>query len=224
MSGAFRQQTSVFINQNLSPEARSAFLAKTAREGVADLVASSRAPPNYTRVVDGAVGAPESSVKPDGVIGYRFQYLGEIAAFALAFLQGRSPSGHGAGGSRMYRSAYRDSFYLGLARGTGEPGRFVQARQFNPLTMGADVAEITIGNLQPYSRLLDVQFAGQRRVRYSVPPGIFEDAVRAVNQRFGNQVTARRAYRQKFPGIYLLKTGRRAGSMVESPALIIAGR
>jgi hypothetical protein len=209
MSGAaFRRSVDVFLARALSPQQQSAALAQAAKAGVADLIRSGRAPEQYRRIVDGREGAAEESVRPDGVIVYRFDQMAAAAAFALGFLQQRSPRDSGA---------YRASFYLGL------DGRFVPAARFNPVTMG-EVSEIVIGNMQPYSRKLDVQLVGGQSLRVSVPSGIFSDAAAAVRRRFGNSVTAKRVYTMRFPGQYLLRAGRNQGRPVESPALVISAR
>jgi hypothetical protein len=209
MSGSnFSRSIDVFIRQNLSPEARSAALAEVARRGVAELIATGQASPRYRRIVDGVEGAPETAVRPDGVIVYRFDAMAEIVAFALAFLAGRSPVRSGA---------FRRGFYVGL------DGRFVMASAFNAATMGR-VSEVVIGNVEPYARMVDVQMAGGQPVRFSVPADMFSDAAGAVRARFGNIITARREYNMTFPGQYLLRAGKRAGKRVQSPALVISVR
>ena len=204
MSGAFSRQVDVFISRNLSPAAQSAALAETARRGVADLIASGMASPRYRRSVDGVPDAPESAVKPGGVIVYRFDFLGEVVAFALSYLQARSP----------FRSGdFRKSFYVGI------DGKFVAASAFNPATMG-HAAEIIIGNTQPYNRLVDVQMAGGQRVKFSVPADMYSDAAAAVRTRFGNLVRAYRNYNLSFPDKHRLQNGK----PVQSPGLVIAVR
>lgn len=220
---AVRRTLDVFVDETLSPEARSDFLADTARQALASAIATGEASDKYRLLVDGREGQKEEAVRPDGKILYLFSYLGEVAAFALAYLRARSPTGL-TSGNRLYREAYGDSFYMGLGTGAEGGGRFIMARNFNPETMGADVTEITIGNIQPYSRKLDVQLVGGRRLRFSVPPNLFEGAATAVKARYGNMVTAKRYYTMRFPRQYTLRTGRRAGKPVESPALIITLR
>ena len=81
----------VMVAQGISPEARSKVLAAAARDGVAELIQTGAASPKFVRFVDGVQGASEDAVRPDGTIAYRFSYLGEVVAFAVAFLQARSP-------------------------------------------------------------------------------------------------------------------------------------
>lgn len=208
MSGAFTRSVDVFISRNLSPQAQSKMLADTAKAGVASLIQSGRAAPLYQRFVDGREGVSEDAVKPGGVIAYRFEYLAEIVTFALEFLKQRSPRKSGK---------YRESFYLGL------DGKFVPAARFNPATMGS-VQECVVGNLAAYSRKIDVQLVGGKRLKFSVPAGLFDDAAKAVRQRFGNMVAVKRVYTMAHPQQYTLKRGKKAGSRVESPALVISVR
>lgn len=216
MSGAaFQRSVDVFLSRDMSAEARSAALAQVAEAGVAELISSRRASPRYTRTVDGREGAPAASVKPEGAIVYQFSYLGEVAAFAMAYLEERAPKLSGDFGR---------SFFLGLASAPGGDGRFVRSANFNPEAVTADVEEIIIGNTQPYNRLVDVQLAGAQRVRFKVPGDLYEGAARAVKRRFGNFVDAYRRYDVAFPGKYVLRGGRRSGKPVQSPALVISLR
>lgn len=209
MSGAaFRRSVEVFFEGEVAPEALARHLAQVAKATAAELITTGRAPPRYTRYVDGREGAPEETVRPDGVILYRFDYMAEVVAFALAFLRARAP---------VWTGRYRESFYLGL------DGRFVPAARFDAERMGT-VSEVVIGNTMPYSRKVDVQLVGTKPLRFSVPPGLFSDAAKAVQRRFGNLVSAKRVYTMRFPDQYTLRTGRKAGKPVESPALVIALR
>jgi hypothetical protein len=208
MSGStFRRQVSVFIDQTLSPEAQSARLATIARDGRDELIRTRRAPPAYRTFVDGREGAPESAVKPQGTILYRFDQLGQAAVFALAFLRARSPVRSGT---------YRDSFWLAV------DGRPFSMKTFDPQKVGA-ATEIIIYNPQPYSRRVQVQFDGGQRLRFSVPPDLFGDALVATRRRFPT-LKVSQLNRIRAPGLYVLKNGRRAGKVVDSPALVIAER
>ncbi|EHM01425.1 hypothetical protein HMPREF9946_02164 [Acetobacteraceae bacterium AT-5844] len=221
MSGsAFRQQVRVFADRNLTPEAQSQRLAAAARAGRDELIRSGRAAPHYATWVDGRRDASEDTVKPGGAIVYRFQLLGEAAAFAMAFLRGRAPVKSGT---------YRDGFaYAMSAGGDGTASRYIGSRivrreSFDPQRVGADVDEVILFNREPYSRKVDVQLVGQRRLRFEVPAGLFDDAATAVRRRFPT-LTARRVYTMNFPNQWILKTGQRAGKPVESPALVIGRR
>lgn len=220
MPTAFSRSVRVFIDQNLAPVAQSAALASVARAGVASLVASGNASSRYTTFVDGAAGASEDSVKPSGTIAYVFEYLGDVVSFAIGFLINRSPVRSGK---------YRDSFFVSVN------GRPIAAADFDA-TLIPIGAEIFIYNSQPYSRKIDVQTVGKRRLTFSVPPGLFADCAQAIRARFGNSVTAQRVYNVDFPGKYSLRQRqmrpaprahlilRGVGELVESPGLMIVAR
>lgn len=201
----FRQTTRLFVDRELSGPARSAKLAAFARDGVAKLIAEGKAAPTYRRFVDGREGAQESDVKPDGVIQYEFSYIAEAVLFALAFLQARSPVRSGR---------FRESFVVAV------DGRPIPARQFQPRSVPL-AAEVIIYNLQPYSRKIDVQTAGGRRLKFSTPAGLFDDCARALRRRFGNTVVGKRLYSVSFPGQYTLRRGEKKGQRVNSPAIVI---
>ncbi len=204
----FRESIRVFVDRNLSPQAQSQRLAAYAKGWLGEAVRDGRFSPSHRRWVDGREGAIEEQVRPNGVILYRADQLASAVPFGLAFLQRRAPSDTGA---------YRRGFYVGVN------GRFVPASQFRPELVPAG-AEIVIGNVQPYSRKLDVQRAGGRRIKVSMPPDLFADAARAINREFGTVLVARRVYTMNFPGQYRLRRGRKAGRPVESPAVVITPR
>jgi hypothetical protein len=240
MSGsrAFRRSVQVFVNQNLTPDAQSKMLASAARAGRDDLIRTGRASPTYATFVDGQQGASEDQVKPGGAIVYRFQVLGEAAAFAMAYLRARSPVRGGTFRDSWIYAIGADGYTSGPARGTRHNGvkvaasfnagdasgaRIIRQGSFDPQKVGAGVSEILITNRQPYERLQDVQLVGNRRLRFSVPPNMVDDADIAVRRRFPT-LDARRVYTVHFPGQYILKTGQKAGRPVENPALVISVR
>lgn len=227
---AFQRQLSLFIDRTLSPAAQSRRLAEVARRERDSLIAAGRASPSYRWWVDGREGAPEETVAPagDGRIVYRFSSLGAVTAFALQVLIERSPPRSAAPiNPQTGKTAhYRDGFYVGVN------GKFIPAAVFEPAAVPPG-AEIVIGNTQPYSRKVDVQLIGTRKLSFSVPPGLFDDAAKAIASRFGDLVTVKRVYTMQFPGQYQLRAEqvtnkgrprRRLGKPVESPALIITSR
>ncbi len=217
---AFRQQIRVFTDSALGPAARSARLATVARAALAGLQSTGRASSTYRLFVDGKPSMTETTVRGDGTgkILYSFSYLAEAVEFALDFLRARAPVRSGK---------YRRSFYVIVN------SHFTPADSFD-LASVPPTAEIIIGNTQPYNRKVDVQRNGTKPLRFSVPPMEYDDCVRAVKQRFGNTLTAKRVFDYNFPGKYRLrnhqtrKSGRRAGAVVrragdagQSPAVII---
>ena len=225
MSGsAFRQAASVLVARHLSAAARSRILADVAIRGREHLIREGRASRSFTTTVDGREGAAESSVQPEGTIVYRFQLLGEAALFAMGYLRGRSPvkSGRFREGF-VYAVGERGSKRGGAQAELYTTGRIIRPDSFDPQKVDADVGEILIFNRQPYSRKVDVQLVGNRRLRFSVPPDMFDDAAAAVQRRFPT-LSARRIYQIRFPGQWVRKRGQGAGRAVESPALVISAR
>lgn len=219
-AAAFRQQIQLFADANLSPRARSARLARVARAALAGLQATGRASHTYRLAVDGRPAADESVVRGDGTgkILYSFSYVREAVEFALDFLRARAPVRSGA---------YARSWYVIVA------GHFEIATALD-LASIPPTAEIVIGNTQPYNRKVDVQRNGAKPIRFSVPPGEYDDCVAALRQRFGNAMQAKRVYDYNFPGKTPLrrhqkrKSGRRVGAIIrragdagQSPAIII---
>jgi len=121
----------LFINDNLTPQARSRALANFARQDVARLQREGRAALSFTVFVDGRENASLESVRPDGRIVYRFNGLSESVAFALGFLLARSP---------VLSGAYRKSWFV-LVDG------LLWRRDFQDIPAGA---EVSIVNTQPY--------------------------------------------------------------------------
>lgn len=206
MSATFVHQIEIFAREHASPEAVSRAIAKAAREGTAELIATGRASPRFTRYVDGQEGVAPEAVRPNGVIIDVFETMGEIISFALGYLRKRAPG-----------SDFQEAFFLGL------DGKMVPASAFNPNTLGP-VETVFIGNSLPYNRLVDVQLAGTQKVRWSVPDDMYRDCAQAIDRRFGNTVNAYRNYNIDFPNKYRLLTGPRRGKPVQSPALMIEVR
>lgn len=198
---AFRQQIQVFIDHNLSPASNEQRLRDTAKSQLSDLLASGRASPVYNTVVDGRPGGSIDQAHKSVYI--EFVYLSTAAAFALGFLQGRSPKDTGTFASSFWVSV-DDHYYA--------PGAY-------DLKSIGTAKEVTIGNTQPYNRKIDVQLVGNKTLHFSEPAGIYDDAVRAVRAKFRGTVTAKRVYDYDFPGKYRQK---RSGYRFQSPAIILS--
>ena len=77
--------------QKLTSDEVKSLHVTVSRQLKADVIASARPQPEVTTIVDGRAGANEDSVKPFGVIAYRFQYWGEIIKAAIDFARSISP-------------------------------------------------------------------------------------------------------------------------------------
>jgi hypothetical protein len=193
----------------LEPDAIAKLLAKTARQALAEAQAQGVTASTYVRTVNGREGVSEDSVVPPGPIVYTFNYLPEVATYALAYAEERSPVESGR---------FKRSWFV-LANGS-----VVTDMAEIPLD-----AEIIVTNDEPYARKIEVgRTEAGRPFVLRVPPGIVEDTRQAVLRRFGNVI---RAERQFIPlaGAYRLHTShksgrkdRRAGRDVTYPALVIS--
>jgi hypothetical protein len=213
---ALSEKFRIYIDRNLSPAARSARLASFARERLAEVISSGRGSKDYTRVVDGMAGRDESQVRGDGGgrIEYLFSHAGAATQRALEFLRARAPNG--AESNRPGHAKFRDSFYVGVN------GRFIRAVDFKP-SLVPPGAEIVISNTAPDNRLVDVQMVGTQTIRYATPAGMYDDTVRMLRREFPT-LKAKRVYTMRFTGQYILRRGQKAGTPVQSPALIISTR
>jgi hypothetical protein len=219
---AFGLTVRAFVDRALSPEARSALLARTARREVAALVAAGRAAAQYDTLVDGREGVPEEAVRPDGRILYRFNPLAEAVRFAFDYCVQRSP----------VRSGRYKGDWVVLVNGRAWSGGY---DEIPPL------ADVFITNRQPYHRKIDTGAIGpgaagrlvaSRRYRTTSAGNL----VQVQNRKRGAYVSitegARQAGQRAFP---LLSWGRafitlpggytlRSGKRMTYPAVTLSAR
>ena len=182
MSGSVRRQITEIVQRHTAPEALSRGLARFARQRRDGAIRDGDAPPSYTTFVDGARGADEESVKPGGVISYRFDQMADAVAFLKVYLPQRSPQNSDA----KNPARYRDSFVVAFN------GQTLALADVTPELL-AGVTSVWIYNAQLYGRKVDVQSIGQKPLRFTVPPFILRDAETAVRERFPN-IYAKRHY------------------------------
>lgn len=181
-------------------------VAREARAARDALIASGRFPAAYTTIVNGVRDAREETIRPDGAIVYDGQVLGPAVAFALGFLAQRAPKLTGD---------YGRSFMVAVSRG-GADGRPIPMAAFRPDAISADATGAFIYSPLPYSRKVDVQLVGSRKLRFSAPPGLYDDAARAVRTRYPT-LNASRLYTIRHPAAERREDGKR----IEYPALEI---
>lgn len=163
----------------LSPQAIAPQLAAFARSELAKAITSGEGSPTYDKFVNGVEGADEGTVIPPGPIVYQFIWWGDIVQYALQYLIDRSPVASGR---------YKQSWFVMV------DGAIVS----NPKNIQR-ASEIIITNDQPYSRKIEVG-----HTKFSKPPGVVDDARRAVSGIWGNMITAKRTM-ITLPGGYILK-------------------
>lgn len=191
------EKLAVLSASQLSGDALRLRLAAFAREQLQEAIRDGSGSESYLRVVNGRIGAPEESVILPGPIVYRFSWLQNVAAYALAFLRERYPvRGPEKGGH------YRDRHVLLVRQ------KPVALEQIRP----GDV--VTIVNTQPYARKVHVGSKG-----FAMPEGIYEDCRLSLRRHFGkNLLDVQMAFITLRDG-YVLRGGaggRRANSKAAS--------
>lgn len=208
------REIEVIIDQTLSPKARSRVLAEFAREAIGEAQETNRRAlghvPGHETRVDGRLGAPIDSVKPEGRIDVEFHLLIDVFVFILEELRRLSPVRSGA-----YRAAH--TFFAD----------FHQADPANP----PEAREYVFINLQPYARKIETG-----RIQTRMPPGVYEAAASSARRRFGNVARIRFGYRSTPSGAvggWAARTGRtstkyarnrpgaRAEWLTRQPAIVI---
>jgi hypothetical protein len=175
-------------------------LARFAQERRDALIAEGRASPVYETIVNGVIGAAETSVRLPGPIVYQFEYLAEVVTTGLALLRESAP---------VLSGRYRDSFFaMANGRAIADP---------------ADIpagAEVILTNDQPYSRKIQV---GAQRTR--VPPHLFDRVQQALRRQYGDLLRIDLRFIPLQQGFVLRRTGlrRHANGTVKRRADVLAG-
>lgn len=199
----------VLIAEEFSTAARSARLADFAREQLAAAESINEAAlgfvPKHQTIVDGAAGVSEDHVRPDGVIVYAFELIGDLFAWISEQLRAHAPvrSGH-----------FRDSIQLfadGVLLDIGA-GEIPTAREYvflSPL---------------PYARKIEGSGARGPESRQA-PDGVFEAVAVLAAQRFSNQAQIRFSFRAPL-GDRLVqgKSVGNAGNDLRVPAIVVTMR
>ena len=197
------------IRLSFSPDALWPEIARRTAEharGERDrLIAAGSFSRRYVTLVNGIEGAREETIRPGGAIVYQAVSLGAAVLLALDVLRRRSP---------VVSGDYRNSFLV-----AAEGGRPIPAAAFNPNLLGRDASEVYVFSPLPYSRKVDVQLVGGRKLRFSVEPGLYEDAARAVKRAYPD-LDASRLYTVQHPQ----RERNDAGRWIEYPAVVIRAR
>lgn len=173
-----------------------------ARAGLAAFLARQQERPAYRIEVDGHVASSEASVKPFGVIVYRFMRMPQIARFAIVTARELSPVASGR---------YQHSWFL-----------LADDREVTEMAVPETVQRLILCNEQPYSRKINVRGARLR----GVPPGIVERVRQLTLRRYGAIVNANIEYITLKGGHVLKRTRRsaKAGRPLTYLALVITPR
>ncbi|MCP1200057.1 hypothetical protein [Notoacmeibacter sp. MSK16QG-6] len=175
-----------------SDEERSRMLASFAREQLGEALArntaSAGSAPRYEKTVDHRRGAPEESVKPDGVIVYEFELVSGILEWIGDMLVKNSPVLTG----RYARS------HIVLADGI----------ETDPAMPEAEAREYVFLNTVPYARKIERGLSAQ------AADGVYQGVAVMASKRAGNIARIRFSYRTLAGGSQKDKAARQPAIVV----------
>lgn len=186
--------------QGCAEQAKAA-LVRVAKREHARIMSTDPKPARFTRWVDGRQGAAEETVKPTGVIRYRYHRLEEIVQVAMETLFDLSPVESGE-----YRMAHTI---------------FVDGVASRNLSAWDGQSPVVILNPLPYSRKIEI---GKMKMRVPGTDHVYEQAEIVLRNRFNNQASVVFTFRGYVAGgIAGAKGGgNKAGNRY--PALVITPR
>lgn len=207
MAAAFEQVIRLQM-QKYSPEAARRKHIEVARKGLAAYLGRQQEKPGYTIDTDGHPASSEESVRPFGVITYRFTRLKEVVRFALDFARLYSP---------IQSGRYRKSWFA-----------MADGRQIEATAIPGNAREIIVTNDQPYSRKINVGAEGFEKYAH---PGVAEKVAALVKKRYGSIVEVRIVYITLAGGHTLKRSGKgrrrrstRAGADLTYPSIRIISK
>jgi hypothetical protein len=195
------RDVAVILREELSPAARSAVLAAFAKDARDDAKEQNRAVlgrvPPFKTFVDGSEGSAEDRVKPDGVIVYEFELLGDLFVWIGEQLHRYSPVLTG----RYQRSHTLFADGAEVAIGDTVP----------PAT------EYVFMSTLPYARKIERGESSQ------APSGVYELVTAQARARFGNIARIDFSYRTAIGSAII---GGRIGNRSDqrNPAIIVTVR
>lgn len=197
--------------KGLTDDAAVAAMVRTATDAKARVLNGTPKPSGYRQIVDQVEGAPLQAVRPDGVIIFSWQYLGQVVQDIYEALVARSPivSGRYVSGIEVIADGEMSA----------PDADFSTAKQ---IIIVATVA---------YSRKLEVHLRKDSRpFVVQVPPHIVQDTADAAVRMYGDLAAIEFNY-VEISNPYMLRTNishrRRHGRTVtnmEYPAIIIEPR
>lgn len=154
-------------------------IVATAKRLHGEVMRADPRPLNYVRHVDG-VEAPEEAVRPGGVIVYDYNRLDVIARDALDLLRKASPVKSGD----YVRS---HTLYLNLT-------------PVETLTQWRPGDEISIANTVPYARVIETGRRGQKTIKFSMPPHVYEKVAQTLRRAYRDVADIQFTYRAVLGG------------------------
>lgn len=192
------QDIALIIREDLSPQARSKFVAQYGRQAIGEARQGNARilgrDPRYTVKVDGREGAALESVKPDGEIFAEFELFNDLLRWIDQQLTIHSPKKSGR---------YLKSHTL-----------FADGVETEPATMLPAADEFVFISTVPYARKIE------RGASSQAPDGVYQVVATLAQRRFGNVARITFAYRTAIGGAFI---GGRVGnrSKERNPAIIV---
>ena len=173
------REVGLWIDQDLSPAARSKAFASFAETDIAQIrQANARAtgrPSPVEVFVDGRRGAPLASVRPDGVIVAEFDIIADAVTWIADELKKRSP---------VLKGRYRDNHVL-LANNA----------HVNPAGRLPEAEEYVFLSPTPYARKIEM---GKMQMRVKDTDRVYQRVNAAARRRFSNIARINFTYRPAF--------------------------
>lgn len=173
--GNFRRDVEVLVSKTMGPYARREIFVKEARKILYETRRQNRqalgVDTPYQQIVDGNIGAPLTSINPDGgTIVFRFELFEPVLRWIHQQLMLNSP---------VLTGRYQASHVL-LADGdeVDDPDTYIPPAE-----------EYFFINLQPYSRKIE------RGLSKQAPLGVYQETQKQANARFGNIAKIKFSYR-----------------------------
>ena len=157
--------------------------------------------PRYTVAVDGRIGAPLESVKPNGEIVVEFELVNDVLAWIADQLVTHSPVGSG---KDRHPGLYQKSHTL-----------FADGQETDVGAVIPPADEYVFINTLPYARKIEHGLSRQ------APDGVYQAVAILAQRRFGNIAQISFSYRAPFQGSFL--SARSGGNKTENrqPAIIV---
>lgn len=147
-------------------------LIETAKREHGAIMKAAPQPKSFVRTVDGKVNAPETAVKADGRIEYRYHRMNEVVQAAMELLFDLSP---------VLSGEYRNNHQI-----------FTGGAAVTNLSQWDGKSEIVITNTMPYARKIEL---GKMKMRVAETDHVYQQAEFLLRRKFGNQARIKFIYR-----------------------------
>lgn len=197
----FDRDVSLLLNNDLTPAARSKYLADFAADAIKEIDAQNDAKAGYdvqySTFVDGTKTPNLGSVRPDGTIVAEWDLINDLFVWIDQQLVKHAPVLTG-----LFAKSFK--FYADD----------VEADPANP----PQADEYAFVNVQPYARKIESGLSPK------APDGVFQVVAILAKGRFGNMAKIRFSYRSFGAPVGPLKTRQQSRAANRTPAIVITLR